>query len=122
MYRNIVFRLSFIFTLAVLFTGGCVTSKNLSTTSKNDNLQITGLQVGSVNQQSSDRDASITSAIKLKFAHDEVVSASNIHVDTSHQSVSLTGSVNSQSIADRALNLGRSVDGVKTVHSFLVVR
>jgi hyperosmotically inducible protein len=84
--------------------------------------RITGLQVGSETQESSDRDASISSAIRLKFAHDEVVSASNIHVNTSHRSVTLVGSVISQAVADRALQLGRSVDDVKTVHSFLVVR
>lgn len=87
-----------------------------------DDIQPAGLQVESEAQQSSDEDASITSAIRLKFATDEVVSAANIHVDTSGRSVRLVGLVASQAIADRAVQLGRSVDGVKTVHSQLIVR
>jgi osmotically-inducible protein OsmY len=157
MNRNIVFRLSFLFAFAVLLTAGCMSSRNLSTTSiegsypemKYDTLQIgmqaeseaqqssdlegsypemkydtlqTGMQAESEAQQSSDQDANITSAIKLKFANDEVLSAANIHVDTSDRSVSLMGLVMSQAIADRAVYLGRSVNGVKSVRSLLVVR
>jgi hyperosmotically inducible periplasmic protein len=126
MNRNIIFRFTFIFALAALFTlftVGCMTSKNLSKSIKDGSLQ-TGQQMTNKVQESTGvlQDASITSAIKIRFANDEGVSASNINVDTSHRSVTLMGSVNSQAVADRALHLGRSVDGVKSVHSFLVVR
>lgn len=117
MNRNIVFG-SFLFALAILLTAGYMSSRNLSA----DDIHPSGLQVGSEAQQSSDQDASITSAIRLKFASDEVVSAANIHVDTSGRSVRLVGVVASQIIADRAVQLGRSVDGVKTVRSQLIVR
>lgn len=120
MNRNIVFA-SFLFALAILLTTGGMTSRNLSASYKDD-IQPAGLQVESEAQQSSDQDASITTAIRLKFANDEVVSAANIHVDTSGRSVRLVGVVASRVIADRAVQLGRSVDGVKTVHSQLIVR
>jgi osmotically-inducible protein OsmY len=120
MVRNILFRTLFIFALAV-FMLNCGTSKNMNTTVKNYSMQAGLLQVGYEAQQSSDQDAGITSEIKMKFANDEVVSTAKIHVDTSDRSVKLTGLVMSQVIADRALYLARSVDGVKSVHSLLVV-
>ena len=57
----------------------------------------------------------------MKFANDELVSASDIDVDTNKGHVTLTGTVNSKAEADRALQIGRSVDGVKTVHSNLTI-
>jgi osmotically-inducible protein OsmY len=117
MKRNIVF----LFTLTVLLTTGFMSSRNFSTAAQYDNLQP-DLNSGDEGQKSTDQDAAITSAIHLKFANDQVVSSANIHVDTSDRSVRLDGHVSSQAVADRALQLGRSVDGVKTVHSFLVVR
>jgi osmotically-inducible protein OsmY len=67
-------------------------------------------------------DASITAAVKMKFAHDETVAAHNIDVDTSQGIVTLTGSVKNQLEADRAVQLARSVDGVKDVRQNLVVQ
>ena len=123
MNRNIVLRLSFIFALAALFTVGCMSSKNFSGAIQDGSMQ-SGQQATNTAQASGDmlQDATITSAIRVKFASDELVSASKINVDTSHRSVTLKGSVRSQAVADRALFLGRSVNHVKTVHSFLVVR
>jgi osmotically-inducible protein OsmY len=119
MGRNILFCTLFIFGLAV-FTLNCGTSNNMNTRVKNYSMQA-GQQVAYETQQSNDQDASITSAIKLKFADDEVVSVAKIRVDTSDRSVRLMGLVTSQVIADRALYLARSVDSVKNVHSLLVV-
>jgi osmotically-inducible protein OsmY len=119
MARNILFRTLFIFGPAV-FMLNCGTSNNMNTRVKNYSMQA-GQQVVYEAQQSNDQDASITSEIKLKFADDEVVSVAKIHVDTNDRSVRLTGLVMSQVIADRALYLARSVDGVKNVHSLLVV-
>jgi hyperosmotically inducible periplasmic protein len=67
-------------------------------------------------------DASITAAVKMKFAHDETVKAHNIDVDTNQGIVTLTGSVSNQGEADRAVQLARSVDGVKDVRQNLVVQ
>jgi hyperosmotically inducible protein len=66
-------------------------------------------------------DGSITAAIKMKFANDEVVSASNIDVDTSNGVVTLNGTVDSQLEADRAVELAKAVDGVKNVRSNLII-
>jgi hyperosmotically inducible protein len=60
-------------------------------------------------------DATITSAVKMKFAADKTVDALDINVDTSDGNVTLTGKVNSQTEADRAVSLAKDVEGVKTV-------
>jgi hyperosmotically inducible protein len=66
-------------------------------------------------------DGSITAAVKMKFANDEVVKASSIDVDTKDGYVTLNGTVASQTEADRAVTLARTVDGVKEVRSNLIV-
>jgi hyperosmotically inducible periplasmic protein len=66
-------------------------------------------------------DGSITAAIKMKFANDEVVSASNIDVDTSNGVVTLNGTVDSQTEANRAVELAQAVSGVKNVRSNLII-
>jgi hyperosmotically inducible protein len=67
-------------------------------------------------------DGSITAAIKAKFANDETVSASKIDVDTNDGMVTLTGTVSSQIEIDRALELAKTVDGVKMVHNNLTIQ
>ncbi len=67
-------------------------------------------------------DANISSAIKLKFAADELLSVSDIHVDTSRCNVMLKGKVDTQAGADRAMQLGRAVVGVRSVRSSLTVK
>lgn len=66
-------------------------------------------------------DASITAAVKMKMADDETVKASNIDVDTKDGVVTLTGFVSSQAERDKAIDLARSVDGVKNVQARLTV-
>ena len=66
-------------------------------------------------------DATITAAVKLKFANDDKVSATKINVDTTNGEVTLSGEVSSKQEADRAVRLARSVDGVKRVTSHLLV-
>lgn len=67
------------------------------------------------------QDGSITAAIKMKFANDEVVSASNIDIDTSNGVVTLNGTVASQVEANRAVELAQAVSGVKNVRSNLII-
>jgi osmotically-inducible protein OsmY len=67
------------------------------------------------------QDANISSAIMLKFAKDDLISSSRINVDTTNGSVTLNGKVSTQLKADRAMQLGRSVEGVKRVRSNLIV-
>jgi hyperosmotically inducible periplasmic protein len=67
-------------------------------------------------------DGSITAAVKMRFANDEVVSAGKIDVDTSNGIVTLNGTVGSQAEADRAIELAQTVSGVKNVRSNLIVQ
>lgn len=66
-------------------------------------------------------DASITAAVKMKMADDELVKARNIDVDTDEGVVTLNGTVNSKAEEQKAIDLARSVDGVKNVISNLQV-
>lgn len=67
-------------------------------------------------------DASITAAIKMKLAKDELVKASNIDVDTKNGHVTLNGTVSSTAEADRAIELSKQAEGVKSVTSHLEVK
>lgn len=121
--KNVFFRLLLILALAGFISAGCATTKNTGVAIKEGSTEA-GQQVAHGAKQVGEKieDASITSAIKMKFANDELVSASKIDVDTKDGHVTLTGSVASQAEATRALELGRSVDGVKSVHSNLTIR
>lgn len=66
-------------------------------------------------------DASITLAIQMKFANDKFVSVSNINVGTVDGHVTLNGIAAGQTEINRTVELGQSVDGVKSVHSNLVI-
>lgn len=68
------------------------------------------------------KDTSITSAVKLKFAADDQVKALDIDVDTKNGVVRLSGTVASQDVATRAVEIASAVDGVKKVRSNLIVR
>jgi hyperosmotically inducible protein len=65
--------------------------------------------------------ARITSEVKLKFAADDTVKALNIDVDTSNGVVTLNGTVNSKAELQKAIQLAKTVDGVKQVKSNLTV-
>ena len=109
--------------LTGFISAGCTTTKNAGVAVKEGGTEA-GQEVAHGAKQVGEKieDASITSAIKMKFANDELVSASKINVDTKDGYVTLTGTVASEAEATRALELGRSVDGVKSVHSNLTVR
>lgn len=66
-------------------------------------------------------DATITSTINARYVKDSRVSALDINVDTRRGVVTLYGSVASQQIADRAVEIARSVKGVRQVISKLTV-
>lgn len=122
MDKKLFFRLFLILTVAVFAAAGCATTKNTGiavkegTTAAAKQVDEKAEEVGAKVQ-----DASITSAIKMKFANDELVSASEINVDTNQGNVTLTGTVDNQAALDRAIQLGRSVNAVKSVHSNLII-
>ena len=107
---------------AVLIFSGCATTSSSRSVNREGSLQAAQNiihQDEGIGQ--SIQDAGISSAIKTKFADDKLLSSSDIHVDTSDCNVTLNGKVNSQAVADRAMRLARSIDGVRTVRSNLIV-
>lgn len=66
-------------------------------------------------------DATITSTINARYVKDSQVSALDINVDTRRRVVTLYGSVDSQAIADRAVEIARNTKGVKQVVSKLTI-
>lgn len=66
-------------------------------------------------------DSSITAKINLKMTDDAAVKGRNIDVDTIDGRVLLTGMVDSEWEAERAVNIARKVPGVKEVRNNLQV-
>jgi hyperosmotically inducible periplasmic protein len=66
-------------------------------------------------------DARTTAAIKLKLAAEPDLSALQISVDTTAGMVTLAGRVKSAELAERAVRVAESVDGVREVKSTLQV-
>lgn len=60
-------------------------------------------------------DAGVTSKVKAKFAADDVVKAHQIDVTTNDHVVTLTGSVDSPTVRERAVRLAKETDGVRDV-------
>lgn len=60
-------------------------------------------------------DASITTRVKARFVQDEQISALRINVETFRGSVQLSGFANTEAERLRAVELARSVPGVKEV-------
>ena len=66
-------------------------------------------------------DPGITTAVKGKFATDDVVKSYRIDVDTKDRVVTLNGSVDTPAARERAVQLARSTDGVRDVVDRLTV-
>ena len=66
-------------------------------------------------------DARTTAAIKLKLAAEPDLSALQISVDTTAGLVTLAGKVKSAELAEKAVNVAQSVNGVREVKSTLQV-
>ena len=108
--------------LAVLISVGCTAKKNTGVAMNEGLIERYQWDVdASKNSDGRTQDASISSAIMMKFANDDLLSSSRINVDTTNGSVTLNGKVSTQPKADRAMELGRSVEGVKRVRSNLIV-
>jgi hyperosmotically inducible protein len=81
--------------------------------------EATGQKSGSVEEYLDD--SAITAKIKAEMVADPLLSAAKIDVITDKGVVKLSGVLNSQQSADRALEIVRSVKGVKSVENNLVV-
>jgi hyperosmotically inducible periplasmic protein len=77
---------------------------------------VAGIAVGCAQS-----DPGITTAVKTKFASDDVVKAHQINVDTQEGIVTLSGSVDSSTSRERAVQLARATDGVASVVDNLIV-
>ena len=109
--------------LILALYGGCRSAKNTGVAIKEGaEAGANETEKGAKKVEGKVDDATITAAIKAKYAHDETVSASSIDVDTNHGNVTLNGTVSSQMEASKAVELARSVDGVQSVASNLVVQ
>ena len=67
-------------------------------------------------------DSVITELVKKKMSDDAELSGDQIEVGTKDGIVELNGTVQSQEEADHAIQLVKSVDGVKEVKSNLIVK
>jgi hyperosmotically inducible periplasmic protein len=97
-------------------------------------LAATGLLAGTaVHAQDQDADRShpkeyvkdsvITTKVKTKLASEHIASLDHIRVDTDADGVVwLSGSARTQDDVDRAKEIARHTEGVRGVHSSLVVR
>ena len=69
------------------------------------------------------KDSAITTKIKSKLAADHITSVGRIRVDTDADGVVyLSGSAHSKEAVNRAVEIARDTDGVRGVHSALVVK
>ena len=101
--------------IVLTFSVGCASARRTGSTVKNASIAASQ-QVGDATS-----DATITSAIKMKFAADKTVDALDINVDTTDGDVTLTGKVGSKTEADQAVMLAKGVEGVKTVTPHLTL-
>jgi osmotically-inducible protein OsmY len=67
-------------------------------------------------------DGWITTDLKTRFMSDEDLRASDIHVDTDHHVVTLTGSVPSAAARAKAVEAARKINGVTRVVDKLTIR
>ncbi|HET7262464.1 MAG TPA: BON domain-containing protein [Casimicrobiaceae bacterium] len=69
------------------------------------------------------KDSAITTKIKAQLAADHLGSMKHVTVDTDNDGgVWMTGTANSQEEVDRAVEIARNTEGVKSVHSDLKVQ
>ena len=67
-------------------------------------------------------EGALTAKIKSKMALDDTVKALSIDVDTTGTVVTLSGSVNSEAVRAKAVQLARETAGVTAVNDRLVIR
>jgi len=101
--RNIVIRYFVLLMLIITFVACASTSKQESTGEYVD-------------------DSVITTKVKSLLANDDFLKSFQIGVETYKGTVQLSGFVNSQKAVDKAVEITRSVGGVKSVKNNLIVK
>ena len=113
--------------LTIWISVGCSSARRTGAAAKDASV-ATGREVGDKTEDVAQKvgekttDATITAAVKMKFAADKTVDASKIDVDTKDNLVTLTGTVHSKAAADKAVTLAKSVEGVKGVTPQLTIK
>jgi len=122
MLKKLLFPWISVFAMAAFLFAGCATTKTSGVITPEGDIEKRERTVDKAGDSGNrNNDASISTAIKTKFASDQLISDSNINVDTRHAHVTLNGRVGSQAEVTRAVKIGRSIKGVKSVHSNLIV-
>ena len=68
------------------------------------------------------KDSAITTEVKAKLTANHMSSLARIHVDTDKEGVVwLSGTVESQTVAANAVQIAKSTEGVRSVHSDIKV-
>ena len=68
-------------------------------------------------------DSAITTKIKAQLTADHASNLARVHVDTDKNGeVWLSGTVESQMVADRAVQIAKTTDGVRAVHDEIKVK
>jgi len=67
-------------------------------------------------------DSVITTKVKALLAEDDFLKSFQISVETYKGVVHLSGSVGSQKVVDKAVQIARGVNGVKSVKNSLIVK
>ena len=101
--RNVVIRYFVLLMVMVVFVACASTSKQESTGEYVD-------------------DSVITTKVKTLLAADDFLKSFQIGVETYKGTVQLSGFVNSQKAVDKAIEITRSVQGVKSVKNDLIVK
>lgn len=108
--------------------GGAVGTAGRTPTVDTSKARDTGAAIGErVAQGASDAqqalaNGALTAKIKSKIALDDTIKDARIDVDTAAGLVTMTGTVASESQRQRALQLARETDGVRSVTDKLTVR
>jgi hyperosmotically inducible protein len=121
MNKNIVL-IVVVSALAVLLSVSCTAKSNIGIgLNEGDIEQYRSNVAESENAEGRIEDARITSMVKMEFSKDELLSSTNINIDTTNGSVTLSGKVSNKRKADRAVEITRSIQGVRRVRSKLIV-
>jgi len=67
-------------------------------------------------------DAAITAEIKAEILNDHLLKVSKVEVTTTKGVVTLSGTVNSQTSVDRAVEIARSIKGVKEIETGEIIK
>lgn len=92
------------------------------TTSSSDTTATTTTTTPSTSVGQKVDDATITAKVKTALLADDQVKGTALNVDTTNGVVSLTGSLDNQALADKAMQLARGVEGVSDVRNNITVK